>query len=465
VVKVAVQLAVQAVIADYGYPTADSFRDALLSSLTEALDFEQLSEDILSLCGCGYTAVSVDAVLLRDTYPTLLPTHGPTPLPSTQPTPLPSNLPTSLPSALPSSLPTLTPTPLPTQLPTPAPTPLPSSGDTVGVVVTMVLFVANETDVAEGVFTAALIGFLAGADAADPNTVRSYSATYTQGGDSRRMLTTTTRGREMLSSPPPPVVLGIKATVTFTVVAPLSAVGYPSADLFEAALVASLTASLLDGSFREALELSCACFADPVSVASQPTRDFPTFHPTPLPTMTPSTAPTTQPSPLPSAAPTSLPSPLPSGAPTPLPSPAPTPAPTLAPTPLPSALPSPLPTPLPSALPTSLPSLVPTPVPTLVPSSQPSPLPTLVPSLEPTPTPTSDPTPVPSSVPSPLPTEQLRGYKDCVCFTDRWIARLQQHCPAISHHFESGCLEGGVSMEKWAGFVDYCPPLRGAFEN
>ena len=46
--------------------------------------------------------------------------------------------------------------------------------------------------------------------------------------------------------------------------------------------------------------------------------------------------------------------------------------------------------------------------------------------------------PAPSPVPTPVPTVPLRGMRDCVCMSERWIAKLNIHCPEVAKHFDSG---------------------------
>jgi len=110
----------------------------------------------------------------------------------------------------------------------------------------------------------------------------------------------------------------------------------------------------------------------------------------------------------------------------------------------------------------NFPTFVPTPVPTSVPTSIPTPSPTPVPTSIPTPVPTTVPTPLPTSVPTSAPTQTLRGFNDCICVTDRWIAKLKKYCPGISSHFESGCASDLTSTDL-QDFVDECPQLSTTF--
>ena len=70
--------------------------------------------------------------------------------------------------------------------------------------------------------------------------------------------------------------------------------------------------------------------------------------------------------------------------------------------------------------------------------------------------------PAPSPVPTPVPTVPLRGMRDCVCMSERWIAKLNIHCPEVAKHFDSGCLTN-MTTAVIESFVEKCPPLRTEF--
>jgi len=308
-----------------------------------------------------------------------------------------------------------------------------------------------ESALEESVVAPALVGFLAGVDPLDQGAIKRYFTSFAPGVSSRRLL---------LDNGP---AKGI-AVVKFVVHGGMAQLGFATADAFEAALLSDLQSGIFDGSLGAALALECGCSASPLRVATTQMRDFPTLLPTPLPTAHPSPLP----SPLPTVPPTTLPTLVPSLKPTPLPSANPTSLPSSTPTSLPTALPtirpSPSPTPAPTSQPTPLPSLPPSPVPSPQPSQVPTLGPTPSPTPGPSPVPTLVPTPTPTPVPTPGPTEALRGYKDCVCMTDRWIAKLKIYCPSIAQHFSSGCLES-LTTADIEGFFDQCPPLRSLYFN
>jgi hypothetical protein len=65
----------------------------------------------------------------------------------------------------------------------------------------------------------------------------------------------------------------------------------------------------------------------------------------------------------------------------------------------------------------------------------------------------------------------MRGYKDCMCFSKRWLIQLRKHCPSVAHHWdqeEGSCYEGGqgdgeIGPELLTELARECPPLKMTF--
>ncbi len=144
--------------------------------------------------------------------------------------------------------------------------------------------------------------------------------------------------------------------------------------------------------------------ADPMAMASNPTRSPHAPSPTPTVTPTPSATatPTATPTPTATATPTATPTPTATATPTATPTPTATATPTATPTPTATATPTATPTPTATATPTA----TPTPTATATPTATPTPTATATPTATPTPTATATPTatPTPTSTPISTPT-------------------------------------------------------------
>ena len=274
--------------------------------------------------------------------PTSLPTIPPSPAPSPVPTLVPSLVPTLFPTPLPSPVPSSAPTPAPSSRPSSAPTPLPTAGDLTSVTISLELRNSSGSDAEAEVVIPALDQSLNLSVA--PGTYHNFFVVYApapskptdpsnaaaaRASSERVFLAASEAGSEKTIEAPAHVLAthrrlasAQEARASVDLRLSLSNSGLGTAAEAEALVNLALASAIADGSLAAALRSGCGCGLFSHSASAVLKRDYPTLHPTPIPTISllpslaPSAAPTQPPSPAPTLPPTPVPTRVPSHAPT-----------------------------------------------------------------------------------------------------------------------------------------------------